>query len=86
MINMEKRNILLSKSPVNVLLQLKKGEANLSEIGRQIQSTFAYVHGMVNIFEDYGYIESDIIGRGRVCRLTEKGKDAVKQIEFLLEI
>lgn len=83
---MEKRNILLSKSPVNVILQLTKGDQSISDIAREIQSTFAHVHNIVNIFEDYGYVESKMIGSRRICKLSEKGSNVVEKIQSLLKI
>ena len=62
----------------NLLEQLSRGPASVSDLAKPYPSTLAAIHQHIQILERSGLITTEKVGRTRTCRLAG---DAVSRVE-----
>jgi DNA-binding MarR family transcriptional regulator len=82
-------NILFQKKTTRVLISLGRSgfkEKYIAKIARLSQTEYAYVHKVLNIFEQEGLVKSVKVGRKRKCELTPAGQAVFSNIAKILAL
>ncbi len=70
---------------VNILGDI--GSGSISELSRMLETSYAHAVKVLRVLEDNGIVKTEMRGRTRVVRLTDRGEklyETIKKIEEIL--
>jgi len=78
------RKFLFNEVPIKVLLSLVSGKKSITDVYREVQTTYSHAMNTLRKLEEFGLVAYDWKnGREKVYFLTERGR---KLLEYLKEI
>jgi len=80
------KNILLNEKPILLLQSITKqnGKKGINEIGKNCYATYRSRYNIVLELESLEYIQLERAGREVICTITDKGREALKHIDFFI--
>ena len=81
------KDIFFNRVPLKIIKTIGRiGEASISELSRKVETSYAHAVKIIKIFEENMVVKTEMKGRERLVRLTERGKDLFEAISRMEEI
>ena len=77
--------VFFREIPLKILRTLKTRKVYLTELNRKINGTYANTSKVVNMLEKIEILKTEIVGRKRIIKLTEKGIQLKQNINNILK-
>lgn len=79
------KDFLFKEIPLKVLLALLSGKKSITDVYREVQTTYSYTMTILKKLEEFGLVTYDWInGREKVYFLTEKGKKLIEMLKPII--
>ncbi len=78
-------SLFVREKPYAILMALKIPDTNwhLSKLAKNTNTTYVFVTHFITKLEKAGIVKTEVVGKKRVVRLTEKGMGIAAHIESL---
>lgn len=85
--NEDEKSLFLNEKPVMALVTIRRnrGELYVSQIAKNVDTTYAHTVKIINKLEETGHVKSRKKGRKKFCQLTDKGKDRAERFGTLVD-
>jgi len=79
------KDLLFKEIPLKVLLSLVSGKKSITQIYREVQTTYSYTLNTLKELEKFGLVTYDWTnGREKAYFLTEKGRKLIEMIKPII--